>query len=232
LRKIPIFDCVKDVLTVAIIEDHNLVRLGLEKLLRAYEIDVALSAANGAEMIEKLKVTKKSDFPQIFIIDIVMPVMDGFETVLWLTKNHPETKIIVLTMQNSPAGVTRMIKLGVKSYLLKDIEPDELLKAIHDVKDNKFYFPSEITEILISAYRNSDQSSLSSVQISDLTEREFQFLKLACSELTYSEIAGKMQVSERTIDGFRNALFGKLGVKSRVGLALVAIKQKLFILND
>lgn len=221
----------KDVAKVALIDDHLLFRSGLASILSSNQIEVVLDAENGADMIEKLKQLKKSCLPNIFIVDINMPIMDGFETVSWLNQNYPECKLIILTMYNEPEIVMKMIRLGVKSYLTKNLSPSELFQAISLVNDNKFYFPNEITGIIVSSNQSLKESIDRTTRLS-LTEREVQLLQLMCTEMTYKEIADKLHVSPRTVDVYRDNLFAKLNVKSRAGLILKAIKMNLITIND
>ena len=216
---------------IAIVDDHSLIRSGLAALIGSSNFNLILEAENGRDMIEKINKIPKTSFPDVIIVDISMPKMDGFETVAWLKKNYPSINIIVLTMRTSTEDVMKMVKLGVKSYIPKDATTVDLLKAIEDVSRNKFYFPSEITEIIVASHQLTENSNKTNTLVSLLTVRELEFLTLASSELTYKEIADSMGVSPRTVDAFRDALFEKLGVKTRVGLALMAVKHNLISLN-
>lgn len=223
----------KDVIKVAIVDDHVILQSGLISLFKGNDnIEVVLVADNGKEMIDKLSALKKNSFPDVFIIDFNMPIMNGAETVQWLNQKYPESKIMILTMTVKPEIVMSMIKLGVKSYVTKDKSASELMKAISLVNENKFYFPDEITGIIVASHQNPNEANDESSIIQSLTERELEFLKLACTEMTYSEISNEMQVSPRTVDAFRDSLFKKLNIKSRVGLILVALKLKLITGNE
>jgi two-component system, NarL family, invasion response regulator UvrY len=223
----------KDVIKIAIVDDHVLFQSGLISLFKDYDnIEVVLVAENGKEMIGKLSSLRKNSFPDVFIIDFNMPVMNGAETVEWLNQKYPDSKIMMLTMTDKSEIVMKMIKLGVKSYVTKDKSPSDLMKAISLVNENKFYFPNEITGIIVASYQKSNEVKDESNSIQSLTERELEFLELSCTEMTYSEISNKMQVSPRTVDAFRDSLFKKLNVKSRVGLILFAIKLKLITGNE
>lgn len=218
----------KSVIKIAIIDDHILFQSGLTSLFSEHDnLEVVLVADNGQDMITKLKALNKTNLPDVFIVDISMPIMDGIETVKWLNKNSPGAKIVMLTMIDKPEVVMELIKLGVKSYLTKDKSPSELIMAISLVHDNKYFFPDEITKIIVSSHQKHNESINDPKDIPNLTERELQLLRLSCTEMTYSEIANEMQISPRTVDAFRSSLFEKLNVKSRVGLVLVALKLKL-----
>jgi two-component system, NarL family, invasion response regulator UvrY len=151
-------------------------------------------------------------------MDINMPEMDGYETTLWLKNNHPDIKVLALSMYDNENAIIRMLRAGVKGYILKDCDPSELKYAINSIITSGFYYTENVTGKLISIVSKKDNDD-------ELNEREIAFLKLVCSELTYKEIADKMYKGVRTIDGYRDALFEKLNVKTRVGLVLYAIKN-------
>ena len=174
-------------------------------------------ASNGEELISKIQQGHK---PDIILLDINMPVLDGINTATWLRTAHPEIKIIVLSMFDDPEKVLTMLKLGIKGYLLKDAEPHEFEHALHKVSRNDVYYPDFVTKYLLDTINPA-------VDHSKLNSRELEFLRLASTELTYKEIADQMKISVRTVDGYRDQLFEKLHVKSRVGLVLYAIKHKL-----
>jgi DNA-binding NarL/FixJ family response regulator len=146
--------------------------------------------------------------------------MNGINTASWLRGAHPEIKVIVLSMFDDPDKVLSMLKLGIKGYLLKDAEPFEFEMALQKVSHNDVYYPDFVTKYLLDTINPS-------VDHSKLNSRELEFLRLAGTELTYKEIADQMKISVRTVDGYRDQLFEKLHVKSRVGLVLYAIKNKL-----
>jgi len=149
-----------------------------------------------------------------------MPVMNGIETAKWMTANYPQVKLVALSMNDNDTVIIDMIKAGCCAYLLKETHPDELEKALQEI-NAKGYYNADASNI---NFRRLLQSEKDAVQIS---EKEKQFLQYACSDLTYKEIAALMFLSERTIDGYREALFGKLKVQSRVGLAMEAIRKGL-----
>jgi two-component system, NarL family, invasion response regulator UvrY len=223
----------KNVIKIAIVDDHVLFQSGLTSLFKGSgNIEVVLVAENGQDMIDKLRGLKKINFPDVFVIDVNMPVMNGIDTVQWLSQNYPDSRIVMLTMIDKPETVMKLVKLGVKSYLTKDKSPSELINAISLANENKFFFPDEITGIIIASHQSSNDATVKSSNTPSLTEREIKFLKLSCTEMTYSEIAREMNVSPRTVDAFRDSLFEKLNVKTRVGLALTAMKLKLVTTNE
>jgi DNA-binding NarL/FixJ family response regulator len=202
---------------IALVDDHRLFRSGIASLINNFNgYEVVFEAGNGEEMINKISQKNK---PDIILLDMNMPVMDGSLTALWLRNNYPDINIIVLSMFKDPEKVLSMIKLGVKGYLLKNSEPDEFEHALQKVSEGEVYYPEFVTRLLVDTVNDSDPSRL--------VGREIDFLRLVSTEMTYKEIAEAMLVSVRTVDGYRDSLFDKLHVKSRVGLVLYAIKNKL-----
>ena len=207
---------------IALVDDHVMLRNGLAALIQGIGFDVLFEAGNGEECITTIKA---GQIPQVILMDINMPVKDGFETTRWITENHPEIKVLALTMVDDENAVIRMLKNGAVGYLLKESGPDELKMAIHAAAEKGFYYSEMVTGRLVHSIRGGDEESKASQQILHLTDKEMEFLKLACSELTYKEIADEMKVSPRTIDSYRDHLFQKLELKTRTGLALYAIKN-------
>ena len=211
---------------IVLIDDHILLRNGLANLLKDLDFDVLFEADNGMELMEKLQ---SSLLPDIALMDINMPRMDGFDTARWLKRNYPEVKILALSMYDDENAIIRMLKCGAGGYILKDSDPAELKAAIHSLLTKGFYQSELVTGRLIHTISHLTEDNSSSIKdILGLNEREIEFLKLVCSEFTYKEIAEKMCLSPRTIDGYRDTLFEKLQIKSRVGLVLFAIKNGIF----
>jgi two-component system, NarL family, invasion response regulator UvrY len=211
--------------SVAIVDDHILLRNGLANLIRGLETYAVLfEANNGKDFIKQLQ---PRYLPDIVLLDINMPEMDGYETALWLKRNYPGIKILALSMYDNENAIIRMLKSGAKGYVLKDIDPSEFRHALDSLVRKGFYYSELITGKLIHAVSQLDDSEQPLKNLVSLNDREIEFLKLACTEMTYKEIAEKMFLSARTIDGYRDALFEKLNVKSRVGLVLYAIKNNI-----
>jgi DNA-binding NarL/FixJ family response regulator len=159
-------------------------------------------------------------------MDISMPVMDGVQTTEWLKKNLPGIRVLALSMMDDDTSVIRMIRAGARGYVLKDVEPRELRKAIRDIAEKGYYYSELVSGKVIQSLQGNEETKPAE-QIARLTDREMEFLKLCCSELSYKQIANTMHVSPRTVDGYRDSLFEKLEAKSRVGLVLYAVKTKL-----
>ena len=209
-------------ITIGIIDDHVLFSKSLSLMLDSFQVyEVVVEAQNGKDLQEKI--LQKNRVPSIMLIDVNMPIMNGLETAKWLHSNYPKMKLVALSMNDSDKIIIDMIKAGCCAYLLKETHPDELEKALH--------------EIHIRGYYNADASNINFRRLMNvekmevrINDREKMFLQHACSDLTYKEIAALMSLSERTIDGYRETLFGKLNVQSRVGLALESIRRGLVAL--
>lgn len=213
---------------IALVDDHVLLRNGLAGLVTNFGHAVLLEADNGKDFIDKLD---KNKLPDIVLMDINMPGKDGYETTQWLKHNYPEIKVLALSMYDNESSIIRMLKSGAKGYILKDSDPAQLKEALVDLADKGFYYSELVTGKLLHAINKIGGESDELMTVVNLTEREREFLKYTCSELTYKDIADRMFVSPRTIDGYRDALFEKLQVKTRVGLVIYSIRNGLVDIN-
>jgi len=208
---------------VALVDDHALLRSGLANLIRGFEhYTVLFEAGNGKDFISQLS---PDQLPDIVLMDIQMPEMDGYETAFWLKQNYPDVKVLALSMYDNDNAIIRMLRNGARGYLLKDIDPSELKSALNAVHTSGFYYTEVVTGRLVNSIHNGLDHDLPAAVDDSLTDREMVLLKWICTELTYKEIAGKMEISTRTVDGHRDALFDKLQIKSRVGLVIYAIRN-------
>jgi DNA-binding NarL/FixJ family response regulator len=206
---------------VALVDDHVLLRKGLAELVRNIGYDVIFEADNGLDFQKQIK---KDNAPDLVLLDINMPEMDGFATAQWIKVNYPLIKVMALSMYDNENAIIRMFKAGAKGYILKDSEPAELKAALDSILTKGYYYSELVTGKLIHSINKLDEDA-DVRNLVQLNARELEFLKHACTEMTYKEIADKMCLSPRTIDGYRDALFEKLNLKTRVGLVMYAIKN-------
>lgn len=209
---------------IIIVDDHMLFSQALTGLVNLTDnFNVIKVLNNGAEVVDYF--SSKNPHPDLILMDIQMPVMNGIEATNWLKINQPSIKVLALSMECEEETILAMLRSGAKGYLLKDIHPSVLKHAINEVHSNGFYYTENVTSTLLNAHGNI--SSKSNVSLKD---RELEFLKLACSEMTYKQIAEKMFLSPKTVENYREALFEKLEAKTRIGIVLFAIKHKIVIL--
>jgi len=214
-----------DIKTIGIVDDHALFRRGLAVLINLLpNYRVVLDAAHGQDFIGQLQ---QQPAPNIVLMDITMPVMDGYATTEWLNENHPETKVLALSTMDAETAIIKMIKCGAKGYILKDAEPEELKLAFDEVVSRGYFYNEFVTRKVLHSVSQLFEHKSSTAVFANLNEREVEFLKYACTELTYKEIANKMCLSMRTVEGYRDTLCEKLNLKTRVGLAMYAIKNSL-----
>lgn len=203
-------------------DDHILLRDALANLIDSYdEFTVMTKAADGSEVIKAIENGWNAD---IVLMDLNMPKMDGYATATWIRKYHPEIKIVILTMYDSEIALIRMLQVGVNGFLKKDIHPTELKNALLRVAGGEYYYSNHTTDKIASLFLK-DPDKRSSLLKSPLNDTEIEFLKFASTEMTYKTIALAMHMTPRLIDSYRDSLFIKLGVKTRVGLAIYAVKN-------
>lgn len=211
---------------LALADDHNLFRKGVEELIEDFDnMEVVASVANGRELINRLSAAKV--LPDVCLLDINMPEMNGFETAKKIKELWPDIKILAVSVYDSEFNVLGMLRAGAGGYILKDTQPQVLRVAIESLYKNGFYHSELVTGKILHQFmtKPKEQSSV------ELSENEQLFLKHCCSELTYKEIADLMKISHRTIDGYRDQLFLKLNIKSRTGLVLYALKTGIATLD-
>jgi DNA-binding NarL/FixJ family response regulator len=209
---------------IAIVDDHALFRKSLAILINMFaQYEVIIDAANGQDFIALLKI----QVPDIVLMDINMPVMDGYTTTTWLRTYHPAVKVLALSTMDAETAIIKMIKSGAKGYVLKDAEPQELKQAFDDLMTRGYYYNELVTRKVMNSINQLTESQSNLGLFVKLSERDTEFLKLTCTELTYKEIADKLCVSVRTVEGYRDTLCEKLNLKTRVGLAMYALKNHI-----
>jgi len=213
---------------IAMVDDHILLRDALGVVINSFDnCRVILMASNGKDLLEKMQ---PDYLPDLVILDLNMPEMDGFETAKYLRINHPGIYVMVLTMYDSEISLLRMLQAGARGFLKKDIHPGELKLAVQSVMTSGYFYSHQSAGKLVNLFKKEGANSVQ-VERFGLSENELTFLRLASTDMTYKEIATLMKISPRTVDNYRDSLFLKLNVKSRVGLAIYAIKSGVVTLE-
>lgn len=207
---------------LALCDDHQLFRKGLRQLIEDFDLKTSImwEAENGEDALHYIRLGLH---PDLLILDAQMPIMDGAETASVLKKEFPSIKILVLSMMEDEAGILYLLRQGVRGFISKDIRPKELEEGLEIIHKGGFYFSDAATAQML----NSIKIDQTQKHDDTLNDKEKQFLALSCSELTYKEIAEKMNLSAKTVDGYRTTLFEKMGVKSRIGMVIYALKKGL-----
>jgi DNA-binding NarL/FixJ family response regulator len=207
---------------IIIVDDHLLFSQALNGLISNFEeFNVLAVLANGKELITYI--SSENKYPDIVLMDVKMPVMNGLEATKWLKTNQPQIKVLALSMECEEDTILKMLRAGAKGYLLKDIHPSVLKHALNELHTTGYYYTENVANTLINLTNQNKNKII-------FKEKELEFLKLACTEMTYKQIAEVMFLSPKTIENYREALFDKLNVKTRIGLVLFAIKEKIVIL--
>jgi len=219
---------------VGLVDDHKLIRHGIRELIEDFEgFTVCLVANDGHDLKKQLHFMAKDILPEILLMDIEMPEINGYEATRWLKGHLPDRpkelykhkpdftdiKVVALSMNSGEFSIIEMLKSGATGYIFKDAEPYELHNGLQDMKAKGYYYSEPANKIILN--------NLNTLKFHP-NEQETTFLKWACSELTYKEIADQMFLSKRRIDGIREALFEKLNVKSRIGLVIYAIERGIY----
>lgn len=200
---------------IVLADDHTILRKGMTNMLNSFDnIEVLADVGDGQALLDWMG--QATTLPDVVILDINMPVMNGYVTSQHIKARWPEVKVLALSMYDNEESILKMLRHGANGYVLKDISPGELRDAIIYLLSHSFFYSDIVTGRMLSSLQNNGEEKIS--------DREYDFLQHCCTELTYKEIADKMFLSPRTIDGYRESLFKKLNITSRVGLAMYAIK--------
>jgi DNA-binding NarL/FixJ family response regulator len=212
---------------IALADDEVLIRKGIRAILEQEDnFEVIFEASNGTELLDFLTATK--DLPEIILMDIKMPELNGLEASKTLIKKFPNIKIIALSSYNSTVFISNMIEAGAVCYLSKSTHPNQLVANINQVIQNGFYFEDYMMEFI-------DKGLNKTKTVFDenfLTKRERQVLKLICEQNSATEIGIKLDISARTVDGFRNSLLFKTDSKNVIGLVVFALQNNLYSLDE
>lgn len=206
---------------IALVDDHALLRNGLASVINSFGgYKVVFEADHGRQFIDLLKTQPK---PDVVLLDINMPEMNGFETATWIKNNEPAIKVLVLSMMDDDDSIIKMLQNGAKGYILKDSKPDALRNALNEVALKGFFFNDLVTDKVMNLFSKPEEAEQSQAIL--LTDRETDFLKWCCTEKSYKEIADTMDISVRSVESIRSAMFEKLETLSRVGLVMYAIRN-------
>ena len=210
---------------IALVDDHKLFRKGIAALIGDDEhLEVAFEAGSGLELFEKLV----DDQPELVLMDLEMPGMDGIEATQRLAREFPEIKVIVLTMHEEDHYISNLMEVGAAAYLLKSMDVDEVDIAIKSVMETGFYFSDRVSKALVGALTKKNRVRATFNQKELLSQREVEVLKLLCQELSSEEIGDRIHLSPRTVEGYRRNLLSKTGARNLAGLVVFAIKNNYY----
>ncbi|HPE83445.1 MAG: response regulator transcription factor [Aequorivita sp.] len=205
--------------SVVVVDDHFLLSQAIGGLVQKFDnFDVLYLCKNGKELLDKFEDPK--NIPDLVLMDIKMPILNGIETAEKLKKDYPDVKVLALSIEEDEYTILKMLRAGAKGYLMKDTKKDILEKALLEVMLKGQYYTNNVSKILMeSIEKNID---------TEIKDKELEFIKLACTDMSYKEIANAMFCSYKTVEGYRDSLYKKLGIKNRIGLMLFAIQHNIF----
>lgn len=207
-------------------DDHLLFRRGLASILATYEqIQLVLQTSSGPELLEQLQHTELD----VVLLDLEMPEMNGIQTAEALREQYPDLKILILSMYDDDHFIQHLMEVGANGYLLKDAEPDEVVQAVVAAAKKGFHFSERVSKVVLQGLANKKKVKPIFRNQIRLTKRELQVLQLICEEQTNNEIGEQLFLSPRTIEGYRNRLLEKTGVRNTAGLVVFAIRNELFL---
>jgi DNA-binding NarL/FixJ family response regulator len=205
---------------VAIADDHALFRTGVKTSLSGHkDIQMVAEAENGMQLLNLLKHLK----PDVILLDIHMPIMDGYTALPEIKKLYPDMKVIMLSMNNDPSIITRMMEIGANSYLTKESDSETIYHAIRTCYEQEFFFNDLTNKALLNGLRMKKPAEAVTPEV-NLNDKEVTILKLMCEEKSTKEIADIVDLSPRTVEAIRDKLKTKTGVKSMAGLVMYAVK--------
>lgn len=188
------------------------------------DVQVVFECANGEELLTGLK----GNSIDIVLLDLEMPVMDGMETMKRLRAEHPLVKVIVLSMHGEEKFIVHLMELGANGYVLKTAEPDEIENAVRSVSTSGYHFSDMVGRVMLHGLVKKEKIKPTFSDVDPLTERELDVLRLICQELTTTEIAGKLFLSPRTVEGYRNNILQKIGARNTAGIVVYAMSKGIY----
>lgn len=215
-----------NIINIAIADDEALFRRGMRLILEDYpDLKVTLEAEDGQDLLDKIKAA--TDPPDVLLLDLKMPVLSGIEAAEIIRREFPSIQIVVVSSHVSKPFILNMIELGAASYLGKNVAPDEVVSTIRAVRDKGFYYNQLVLEVIRDNVTGKHIPKPSSRFEVELTTREKEILQLICEQYTNPEIAERLYISSRTVEGHRNNLLSKLGCRNTAGLVVYAFQHGL-----
>ena len=210
---------------LALADDQPLFRRGMAMLLRDMpDVQVLFECNNGEELLTGLK----GNAIDIVLLDLEMPVMDGMETMRRVRQDHPEVRVIVLSMHHEEKFIVHLMELGANGYVVKTAEPDEIENAVRSVATSGYHFSEMVSRVMLQRLVKKEKLKPTFHDVEPLTERELEVLRLICQELTTTEIAGKLFLSPRTVEGHRNNILLRIGARNTAGIVVYAMSKGLY----
>jgi len=210
------------VIKVAIADDHALFRAGVKTSLAGHkDVELIAEADNGRQLLNLLNHIE----PDVILLDIQMPIMDGIQTLPEIRKIRPEAKVIILSMHNDHSMISKLMEIGANSYLTKNSDSETIYQAIKTCFDQEFFFNELTNKALLTGLRTKRTDTMNGPTDVSLSDKELRVLKLMCEEKTTKEIADIVDISPRTVEAIRDKLKTKTGAKSMAGLVMYAVKN-------
>lgn len=212
---------------LAIADDHALFRRGLVSIFsNTVGVDLIYEAGDGQELIEKMADQR----PDVVLLDLQMPRLDGIKTIQHIREHFPGVKVIILSMHDEDNFVTHLMELGANGYLLKDADPEEVARAIQTVASEDYYYGPFLTKVMHRRMldKSRKREPLHFEVKVNLTARELEILRLICEGHTTAQIADKIFLSDRTVEGHRNRIMEKIGAKNTAGMVVYAVKNGIY----
>lgn len=205
--------------SVVVVDDHFLLSQAIGGLVQEFEnFDVLYLCKNGQELLDKFN--DPINIPDLVLMDIKMPILNGIETTEHLKINYPNVKVLALSIEEDEYTILKMLRAGAKGYLMKDTKKDILEEALLEVMQCGQYYTADVSQILLESFKDTAET--------EIKDKELEFIKLACTDMSYKEMGDAMCCSHKTIEGYRDSVYKKLRLKNRIGLMLFAINNNMY----